>query len=71
LSDKAIQTTIGDENELGNALTTAVRQSQEIPNMTDMSMNMFSTLKKSTARDDFDLITRELLEIKLKEPAKK
>ncbi len=63
LSDKAIQTTIASETELGNALTTAIRQTQEIPNATDMDMNMFSTLKKSTARDDFDILTRELLNI--------
>ena len=31
--------------------------------MTDMDLNMFSTLKKSTARDDFDILTRELLNI--------
>ncbi|CAL7960165.1 putative ParA family protein TC_0871 [Alphaproteobacteria bacterium] len=67
LSDKAIQTTIATENELGNALTTAIRQSQEIPNITDMNLNMFSTLKKSTAKDDFDLLTRELLGINLQE----
>lgn len=63
LSDKAIQTTIASETELGNALTTAIRQTQEIPNFTDMDLNMFSTLKKSTARDDFDILTRELLNI--------
>ncbi len=63
LSDKAIQTTIASETELGNALTTAIRQTQEIPNITDMDMNLFSSLKKSTARDDFDMLTRELLNI--------
>lgn len=63
LSDKAIQTTIAAETELGNALNTAVRQAQEIPNVVDMDMNVFSTLKRSTARDDFDLLARELLNI--------
>jgi len=66
LSDKAIETTISNENHLGNALTTAVRQSQEIPNATDNRLNVFSTLKKSTARDDFDLLAKELLEINIK-----
>ena len=63
LSDKAIQTTIAEETENGNALTTAIRFSQEIPNATDMRLNLFSTLKKSTARVDFETLTRELLEI--------
>lgn len=66
LSDKAIQTTIASETELGNALTTAIRQTQEIPNTTDMDLNLFSSLKKSTARDDFDMLTRELLNINSK-----
>lgn len=65
LSDKTIQTTISTETELGNALTTAIRQAQEIPNAIDQGTNLFSSLKKSISRDDFHLLTRELLEIKL------
>ncbi|RZI47509.1 ParA family protein [Rickettsiales endosymbiont of Peranema trichophorum] len=67
LSDKAIQTTIAAETDLGNAFTTAIRQSQEIPNATDMNQNLFSSLKRSTAKDDFDLLTRELLKINIQE----
>lgn len=63
LSDKAISTTISEETANGKALSTAVRQSQEIPNAVDDEINLFSHLKKSTARDDFDLLTRELLDI--------
>lgn len=63
LSDKAISTTIAEEMQNGNALQTAIRQSQEIPNITDAGGNLFSSLKKSTARDDFELLTRELLQI--------
>lgn len=70
LSDKAIHTTISTENELGNALTTAIRQSQEIPNTTDLNLNIFSSLKKSTSRYDFDLLTRELLNINIKPRSK-
>ncbi len=65
LSDKTIQTTISVETGLGNALTTAIRQAQEIPNAVDQDTNLFSSLKKSISRDDFHLLTRELLEIKL------
>ena len=64
LSDKAIQTTIAQEAEDGNALTTAIRLTQEIPNIIDNGLDLFSSLKSSTARDDFDLLTRELLNIK-------
>lgn len=70
LSDKAIQTTISSASESGQALTTAIRQSQEIPNATDMGVSVFSSLKKSTARNDFDLLTKELLNINIQNKQK-
>lgn len=70
LSDKAIQTTIAAEINDGNALNTAIRHTQEIPNITDMEFNMFSALKNSLVRNDFDSLARELLAINL-EPKKK
>ena len=42
-----------------------MRQSQEIPNVIDQKLNLFSSVKKSTAKDDFDLLTKELLEIEI------
>lgn len=63
LSDKAIQTTISAETATNNALNTAIRQSQEIPNAIDQNFNIFSSLKQSIVREDFDLLTRELLNI--------
>lgn len=63
LSDKAIASIISDPDMEGRALKTAVRIAQEIPNITDTDRNLFSSLKKSTARDDFDQLTRELLGI--------
>ena len=71
LSDKAIQTIIAEETAQGNALETAIRLAQEIPNITDGSKNLFSSLKKSTAREDFDLLTKELLEIDLSKTSNK
>lgn len=65
LSDKALQTIFNNESEKGNTLNTAVRQSQEIPNVIDQKLNLFSSVKKSTAKDDFDLLTKELLEIEV------
>lgn len=63
LSDKAIATVISDSQMEGKTLQTAIRYSQDIPNATDAGKNLFSTLKKSVARDDFDQLTRELFEI--------
>lgn len=64
LSDKAIGQIISDPDMEGRALDTAVRFGQEIPNATDSCKTLFSSLKKSTLRDDFELLTRELLGIK-------
>ena len=44
-------------------MQTTVQFSQEIPNITDGNKNIFSLLKSSPTRDDFDRLTRELLEI--------
>ena len=62
LSGKAYESLTEPSME-GRVLQTAVRHSQEVPNLTDANKNLFSTLKKSFARDDYDLLTRELLNI--------
>jgi chromosome partitioning protein len=66
LSEKAIVSLINDPDLDGRILQTTVQFSQEIPNITDGNRNLFSSLKTSATRDDFDRLTRELLEI---EPA--
>lgn len=63
LSDKAIATIIADPDMEGRALQTAVRFGQEIPNATDANKSLFSSVKKSTLRDDFEQLTKELLNI--------
>lgn len=63
LSDKAIMSLISDPELEGRVLSTTVQYAQEIPNVTDDNKNAFSTLKKSIVRDDFDSLTRELLDI--------
>lgn len=63
LSEKAIVSLINDPDLDGRILQTTVQFSQEIPNITDGNKNLFSMLKSSPTRDDFDRLTRELLEI--------
>ncbi len=63
LSDKAIVSLISDPELEGRILETTVQFSQEIPNITDSNRNLFSSLKTSPTRDDFDRLTRELLGI--------
>jgi chromosome partitioning protein len=63
LSDKAIVSLISDPDLEGKVISTTVQYSQEIPNITDENKNLFSQLKKSLVREDFDRLTRELLEI--------
>lgn len=63
LSDKAIVSLISDPDLEGRILKTTVQFSQEIPNITDDNKNLFMSLKKLPARDDYDHLTRELLGI--------
>lgn len=63
LSDKALFSLISDPDLEGKMLTTTVQFTQEIPNITDENKNIFSILKKSSVRMDFDNLTRELLGI--------
>jgi chromosome partitioning protein len=63
LSDKAIVSLISDPELEGRILQTTVQFSQEIPNITDSNKNLFSSLKNSPIRDDFDRLARELLDI--------
>lgn len=63
LSDKAIVSLLSNPELDGKVLSTTVQYSQEIPNILDENRNIFNTLKKSAVRDDFDRLTRELLEI--------
>ncbi len=63
LSDKAIMSLLSDPELEGKVASTTVQYSQEIPNITDENRNVFSHLKKSQVREDFDRLTREILNI--------
>lgn len=62
LSGKAYDLLMSPEME-GRVLQTAVRHSQEVPNLTDINKNLFTTIKNSFTKNDFDQLTRELLGI--------
>lgn len=63
LSDKTIMSLLSDPILEGSVLSTTIQRTQEIPNITDLNQNLFCHLKKSPTRGDFDLLTRELLQI--------
>lgn len=63
LSDKAVVSLISDKELEGKVLSTTVQFTQDIPNTTDSNRSLFSNLKESSVREDFDRLTRELLEI--------
>ncbi len=67
LSDKALYSLLSDPDLDNRLLPNTIQYTQEIPNITDESKNLFSVLKKSVVRDDFDQITKSLLDI---EPVK-
>lgn len=64
LSDKAIMALLSDPELDGKVLQTTVQYAQEIPNITDENRNIFKVMKKSSVREDFDRLTRELLDIR-------
>ena len=53
LSDKIINTVMTDEYKNQNALATAIRRSQEVENIIDNGLTLFSHLRKSEAREDY------------------
>jgi chromosome partitioning protein len=61
LSDKAITYIISDPDLDGKVLQTAVRFAQEVPNVTDTNRHLFSSLKKSPTKEDFNQLTMEIL----------
>jgi chromosome partitioning protein len=65
LSDKAIVSLISDPDLEGRVLSTTVQYTQDIPNATDSNRNLFSTLKNSPTREDFNRLTCELLGISI------
>lgn len=69
LSDKAVVSLINDPELEGKILSTTIQYTQEIPNSTDENKNVFSSLKKSVVREDFDALARELLGITYKNSA--
>ena len=67
LSDKAIMSLLNDSDLDGRVVQTMIPFSQEVPNLSDQGTNAFAHLKKSAIRDDFDQLTREVLEIAIDE----
>ena len=65
LSEKALTSLIADPRMEENTLKSIIRFGQELPNVTDESRSLFSSMKKSLLRDDFEQLTKELLNIKL------
>jgi chromosome partitioning protein len=69
LSKKIYDALINDSLQ-NKILKTVVRQAQEVTNLTDANHNLFTTLKSSPTKNDFDYITRELFGIILSNDSK-
>jgi chromosome partitioning protein len=63
LSVSTLQNLTSDITLQNIALQTVVRASQEIPNLASSNQSVFSVLKKSSAKEDFYQLTKELLEL--------
>lgn len=62
LSDKTVMSLISDEDLSHHVLSTTIQFSQEVPNLNAETKNVFGILKKSSVREDFSLLTQELLD---------
>jgi chromosome partitioning protein len=62
LSGKAYDLLMSPEMQ-GKVLQTAVRHAQEVPNLSDINKNLFTSIKNSFTKKDFDQLTREILNI--------
>jgi len=63
LSHQTLCSLLKNENTSNLLLKTFINSSQEFPNCFDKGISVFETFKKSTAKEDIDLLTRELIEI--------
>ncbi len=63
LSHSILQTLFNDPDYQSRLFKTFVRTSQELPNTVAKNKTIFDSLKNSSAREDIDLLARELIEI--------
>lgn len=63
LSSEVLSSVLNDENVRGSLCKSFIRICQEFPNTIYANTNIFNTLRNSSAREDIDLFTRELLDI--------
>ena len=63
LSSQTLCTILRNDSTRDLLLKTLVNISQEFPNCFDRGVSVFETFKKSTAKEDIDLLARELIEM--------
>lgn len=63
LSEKAVSSLLSRPDTDQILLRTSILYAQEIQNLADENMSVFSKISKSSTREDFDRLTRELLDI--------
>lgn len=63
LSHQTLATLINNEKTRGLVCKSFIRASQDFPNAFDKGLSIFDTLKTSIAKEDIDLLTKELIEM--------
>lgn len=63
LSHQTLASLVNNEKTRDLVCKSFIRTSQDFPNAFDKGLSIFDTLKASIAKEDIDLLTRELLEI--------
>lgn len=63
LSNEVLSSIINNDTLKNKLLKTIIRSSQDFPNVIYAGTNIFSNLKTTPAKEDIDLLTREILEL--------
>ena len=69
LSHEILSTLIKHSNYSEKLFKTYIRTSQDFPNAIANGLSIFDNLKTSSAKEDIDLLTQEILGIQKKQPA--
>jgi chromosome partitioning protein len=68
LSHTTLAALFNDEKYRNRLFKTFIRTSQELPNAVAKEKTIFDSLRSSTAKEDIDLLTREIIEFSLIKP---
>ena len=68
LSHETLKALLNDDSLSDKLFKTFIRTSQELPNAIAKGKTIFDSLRSSTAKEDIDLLTRDIIEMSIDKP---